>query len=50
MEKYQDIPMDLADASLIAVAETLSTKQVFSVDSDFYLYRLADGAALKVIP
>jgi len=50
MEKYQDIPMDLADASLIAVAETLSLKQVFTVDSDFNIYRLANGSALKCIP
>jgi len=50
MEKYQDVPMDLADASLIAVAETLSLGQVFTVDSDFNIYRLADGTALKIIP
>ena len=49
MEQYQDTPMDLADASLIATAEILSLRRVFSFDSDFYVYRLADGSALEVI-
>jgi predicted nucleic acid-binding protein len=49
MEKYQDRPMDLADASLLVVAESLSLRQIFSIDSDFYIYRLADGTALEVL-
>jgi predicted nucleic acid-binding protein len=49
MEKYQDTPMDLADASLLVVAESLSLRQIFSIDSDFYIYRLADGTALEVL-
>lgn len=49
MQKYRDTPMDLADASLIALAESNSLKQVFTVDSDFYVYRLADGTSLEVI-
>lgn len=50
MERYQDVPMDLADASLIAAAEVLNVRRVFSIDSDFYIYRLADGSVLDVIP
>ncbi|MGI4789416.1 MAG: type II toxin-antitoxin system VapC family toxin [Janthinobacterium lividum] len=50
MEKYQDTPMDAADASLIALAETAGYMQIFSIDSDFYVYRLADGTALEVVP
>ena len=50
MEKYQDTPMDLADASLVALAEHGNMKQIFTVDSDFYIYRLSDGSALEVIP
>lgn len=50
MAKYQDTPMDLADASLVAVAESLSLRRIFTLDSDFYVYRLADGSALEVIP
>ena len=50
MEKYRDTPMDLADASLVAAAEPLQTHRVFTLDSDFYMYRLADGSALERIP
>lgn len=49
MEKYQDTPMDLADASLVAVAESRSLRRVFSVDKDFFIYRLSDGSALEVV-
>ncbi len=50
METYQDTPMDLADASLIALAEVRGDRKIFSIDSDFYVYRLADGSALEVVP
>lgn len=50
MEQYRDMPMDLADASLVATAETLTLRQVFTVDRQFYAYRLGDGAALEVVP
>jgi hypothetical protein len=50
MEKYQDTPMDLADASLVAIAESLSPHRVFTLDSDFQVYRLADGSALEILP
>ena len=49
MEKYKDTPMDLADASLIVTAESLFQRRIFTVDSDFYVYRLADGSALEVL-
>ena len=50
MEKYQDIPMDLADASLMAVAEYQSFRRLFTLDSDFYIYRSTKGSALEIIP
>ena len=50
MEQYQNRPMDLADASLIALAEARGYQKVFSIDSDFYVYRLSDGSALEVVP
>lgn len=50
MEKYIDLPMDLADASIVAAAERLGIRQVFSLDSDFRVYRLADGSTLEVVP
>ncbi|HAO19691.1 MAG TPA: PIN domain nuclease [Desulfobacteraceae bacterium] len=49
MKKYQDTPMDLADASLIAVAESLGLRRIFTLDSDFYIYRLSNGKALEII-
>jgi hypothetical protein len=50
MEKYQDQPMDFADASLVATAEYLGLRRVFTLDSDFYVYRLADGSAFEIVP
>ncbi len=50
MDKYHDRPMDLADASLVAAAEKLGARRLFTLDSDFHVYRLADGSALVLIP
>ena len=50
MERYSDTPMDLADASLVVAAESRGMRRIFTLDSDFYVYRLADGAALEVVP
>ncbi len=49
MTQYSDTPMDLADASLVVTAEGLGLRQIFTLDSDFYIYRLADGAVLEVV-
>jgi len=38
-EKYADIPMDLADATLIVVAEKLNISDIVTIDSDYYVYR-----------
>lgn len=37
--KYQDLPADFADASLVALCERLRIFDVASVDSDFTIYR-----------
>lgn len=50
MTKYQDRPMDLADASLVAVSEARRFARLFTVDSDFRFYRLASGAMLELVP
>ena len=50
MARYGNVPMDLADAALVAAAEVLDARRVFSIDSDFYIYRLADGTSLEVVP
>jgi predicted nucleic acid-binding protein len=48
--QYQDTPMALADASLVVVAESRTLRRVFTTDSDFSVYCLADGSALAVVP
>ncbi|MBW3623720.1 MAG: hypothetical protein KY468_09970 [Armatimonadetes bacterium] len=50
MERYQDTPMDLADASLVAAAETLTVSEVFAPDRHFYAYRMSDARAFTVLP
>ncbi len=37
--KFEDVPMDLADATLIVASETLGIDRIASIDSDFYVYR-----------
>lgn len=44
MDTYSDHPMDLADASIVVAAETLSTHKVFTLDvGDFQTYRVRRG-------
>lgn len=40
MKKYRDLPMDLADAALVRVAEREKVRTIFTVDrKDFSVYR-----------
>lgn len=39
MERYEDIPMSLADACLVRMAELSGNAQVFTLDKDFRIYR-----------
>ena len=50
MEKYRDLPMDLADASLVVIAETLKRARVFTLDSHFRIYRASDGGSFEIVP
>jgi len=50
MEKYRDAPMDVADASLVAVAEARGLKRVFTLDSDFGVYRYRGREAFDMVP
>lgn len=38
-KKYSDVPMDLADASLVVLSEKLNIKEIITIDSDYYIYR-----------
>ena len=50
MEKYRDVPMDLADATLVALAEARSLTRIFTLDGDFKVYRLAGRRTLEIVP
>jgi predicted nucleic acid-binding protein len=51
MRKYRDLPMALADAALVRVAERDGIDTVFTVDSrDFQVYRLLGRRRFKIIP
>jgi predicted nucleic acid-binding protein len=50
MEQYADHPMDLADASLIAAAEALAIRRVFTLDrNDFFTYRVRRGRQYEAV-
>ena len=51
MEKYRSLPMDLADAALVAVAEREMIRSIFTLDGrDFGVYRPARVGRFSVIP
>ena len=50
MNKYGDVPMSLADASLVATAETRQLRRIFTLDSDFRVYRANDKEPFEVVP
>jgi predicted nucleic acid-binding protein len=50
MHKYRDAPMDLADASLVAVAETLSLRTVFTDESHKAPRFIYGDIRLRVFP
>lgn len=39
MKRYASVPMDLADACLVHLADTLETGAILTLDSDFGVYR-----------
>lgn len=50
LELYADLPCDLADASLLYAASTTGVREIWTLDSDFLVYRLPDRSRLKVTP
>lgn len=51
MAKYRDLPMDLADATLVRTAEREGIDTVLTFDRrDFKVYRAAGIGALKILP
>lgn len=50
MDKYADLPMDLADATLVALAEQRRERRIFTLDDDFRVYRLHGRGHFEIIP
>lgn len=50
MTKYAVLPMDLADATLVALAEDRGDRRMFTLDSDFQVYRIHGRYRFEVIP
>jgi predicted nucleic acid-binding protein len=50
MAKYADVPMSLADATLVSLAEMRNVRRVFTLDSDFTVYRFRGRSAFLLIP
>jgi predicted nucleic acid-binding protein len=47
MRKYSEVPMSLADACLVRMAEGIADSTVMTVDKDFLIYRMHGR---KVVP
>ena len=51
MEKYADLPMDLADGTLVVLAESKKVKKVFTLDhKDFQIYKPARIKSFTLLP
>lgn len=51
MKKYKDLPMDLADAALVAAAERDKIRRIFTLDRrDFEIYRPAKLGRFIILP
>lgn len=51
MKKYRDVPMDYADATLVALGEELGTDRVFTLDRrGFSAYRLGQRRGFQLVP
>lgn len=51
MRKYSDLPMDFADAALVAGAEREGIRTIFTVDKkDFAIYRLHGRERFTILP
>lgn len=46
-KKYSDVPMDLADSSLIVIAELTNITDIITIDSDYYIYKTKNKKSLN---
>jgi predicted nucleic acid-binding protein len=50
LERYADVPMDYADATLVVLAEMQKVSSVATIEvNDFSAYRMANGKSLKLV-
>ena len=49
MERYRNVPMDIADACMVRMSELHSNSEVLTVDSDFAIYRKHQRNVIPVI-
>ena len=49
MKKYANMPMDFADACLVRMSEAQSESRVWTLDSDFLVYRRNGRARIPLI-
>lgn len=50
LERYADLPMDYADATLVVLGELQKVRAIATIDvNDFTAYRLATGKALRLV-
>lgn len=50
MDQYADRSMDLADATLVALAEERGDPRIFTLDADFQVYRFRGRERFEMIP
>ena len=51
MRQYRDLPMDLADATLVTLADALEIPKIFTLDhKDFSIYRFKQKRRFTLIP
>jgi len=48
-EKYSDLPMDFADATLVITAEKTGIREIITLDRDFDIYRLPGREQIRNI-
>ncbi len=49
LKKYARVPMDLADACLVDLADELGTGDILTLDSDFHVYRWGRNRAFHLL-
>lgn len=49
LRRYHNVPMSLADACLVRIVERIDNASVFTLDSDFHIYRQKGRRLIPVV-